>query len=60
MDSLDKGLVEEGRTADYRRTAARDILRELVTRTQDLPDMLEILQTDLSGHVTRITEELEA
>lgn len=54
IDTLYILLHEDGLEVEDRRTTATDILRELATQRQDIPKLLEVIQDQFTGHVTRI------
>lgn len=59
MNSLDRLLHEEGFPEQDRLSAATDILANLMERTNDFRDILELLQTAYHGYVGGIYRELE-
>lgn len=59
IDKLDQLLHEDGLEVEGRLAVATDILCELVTRTQEIPYLLEVVQDQLTGNVTRIAQDLE-
>lgn len=51
-------LPDDGREVEERRSAAGNIIGDLVNRTNDNPDITEFVQDQIIGHVDRITQKL--